>query len=215
MERNSATSVRDDPHSLAPVQIESSSIDEELAELKRGKGARLVLTMLFAGMAAFGVLQWMRNIDGAQQYANAAERVDEINSQQAIAYLHCVLPDVQRSQLASRQALHTAFESMTERYQKYYAAQIQRCAPMLDELVHKLNGVNVPADVRPQLQGLRNAAADLQRTLGAYQGYLADPSRPYDYVQATPMIERVTLAWSAYEDQRAQTNQSLRKGWAD
>src|SRR5262245_30294246 len=111
---DSAKPVRDDPHSLAPVQIEKAEIDEDRALLKRGKGARLVLTLVLSGLAVFGVARWMQNIDGAQAYAGAAERVDTINAQDGTALLRCVLPDVPRSQIATRQAMHTALENASE-----------------------------------------------------------------------------------------------------
>jgi hypothetical protein len=208
---DSSTPVRDDPHSLAPVQIEIAGIDEDLAAMKRGKGARLWITLLCSGLAVFGIARWMENIDGAQAYAAAAERLEAINAQQGNAFMRCVLPDVQRSQLASRQALHTAFENVSERAQKHYGKQLQRCAILSAELEQQLNQVGVPSDMYQQIQKVRWSARELNQALAAYRGYLQDPVRPYDYVVATPMIERLTIAWSDYEDQRAQVNRALRE----
>jgi hypothetical protein len=208
---DSATPVRDDPHSLAPVPIEIADIDADLAAMKRGKGARLWITLLCGGLATFGIVRWMENIDGSQAYAAAAERLEAINAQQGNAFMRCVLPDVQRSQLASRQALHTAFENASERAQKFYGKQLQRCAILSQELEQQLNQLDVPSDVYQQVQKVRWSARELNHALAAYRGYLQDPVRPYDYVQATPMIERLTIAWSNYEDQRVQVNRALRE----
>lgn len=208
---DSATPVRDDPHSLAPVQLEVADIDQDIALLKRGKGARLLFTLLCCGLAAFGIVRWMEDIDGSQAYAASAERLETIHAQQGNAFMRCVLPDVQRSQLASRQALHTAFENASERAQKHYGKQLQRCAVLSGELEHQLNQLDVPADMYRQVQGVRSAVRELNQALAAYRGYLQDPVRPYDYVQATPMIERLTNAWASYEDQRTQVNRALRE----
>lgn len=208
---DNATPVRDDPHSLAPVQIEIESIDEDLAALKRGKGARLWLTLLGGGLAAFGLVRWMDNIDGARAYAASAERLEAISSQQGNAFMRCVLPDVQRSQLASRQALHTAFENASERAQKYYGKTLQRCSVLSQELEDELNLVDAPTDMYQRVQKVRWAARELNQALAAYRGYLQDPMRPYDYVQATPMIERLAIAWSNYEEQRVDVERALRE----
>jgi hypothetical protein len=208
---DSATPARDDPHSLAPVQIEIPDIDEDIALLKRGKGARLMLTLLCGGLAAFGIVRWMDNIDGSQAYAAAADHLEAINAQQGNAFMRCVLPDVQRSQLASPQALHTAFENASERTQKYYGKQLQRCAILSQELEQQLNQLDVPADMYLQVQKVRWSARELNHALAAFRGYLQDPVRPYDYVQVTPMIERLTIAWTDYEAQRAQVNRALRE----
>ena len=208
---DSAKPVRDDPHSLAPVQIEKAEIDEDLALLKRGKGARLVLTVVLSGLAVFGLARWMQNIDGAQAYAGAAERVDSINSQEGTALMRCVLPDAPRSQIATRQAMHTALEHASERAQKYYGTLLQRCATLSENLEQQLNQVGVPPDLQGQMQSLRGAARELNRSLASYRAYLQDPSKPYDYVQATPLIERVSIAWANYENERTQTSRLLRE----
>ena len=125
--------------------------------------------------------------------------------------MRCILPDVQRSQLASRQALHTALENASERAQKYYGTQLQRCTILSQELEQELNQLSAPADMYKQVRGVRAAARELNQALAAYRGYLQDPMRPYDYVQATPMIERLSIAWSDYEDRRTQVNRALRE----
>src|SRR3954465_10093948 len=99
-DENKRELVREDPHSLSPIQLDSTpNIADDLAQLKRGKAARLFATALLSGIAAFGVAKWMEDIDGSQAYAAAAERIEEINANQGTALLRCMLPDLQRSQL--------------------------------------------------------------------------------------------------------------------
>lgn len=209
MNRDSATP-REDPHSLAPVQIERTSIDEDIAQLKRGKGSRLVIAALGTGLAVFGLVQWMQNIDGSRAYAAAAERLETINAQSGNALLRCVLPDLQRSQLGSRQALHTAFEVASERAQKHYGKQLKHCTALSDKLVQQLSELEVPANMYRGALGVQSAAGELAQSLEAYRGYLQDPTRPYDFVQATPMIERLSNALATYEERRQSFNRALR-----
>jgi hypothetical protein len=211
-EEDSATSVREDPHSLSPVQLESTpdNINDDLARLKRGKTLRLIATAALSGVAAFGVAKWMENIDGSQAYAAAAERIEAINSQQGTALLKCMLPELQRSQLDDQTSLHTALEVASERSGKLYGRQLRQCAPLSQDLASRIDALQVPADMAPRMATLKSYANEVDQALAVYRKYLEDPDRPYDFVQATPLIERVAIAWTVYEDQRAKLNQALR-----
>jgi hypothetical protein len=207
---DSATAVRGDPHSLSPVQLETPNIDADLAQIKRGRSARLFVTALLSGLAAFGVAKWMENIDGSQAYAAAAERVEAINAQQGTALWRCMLPDLQRSQLENQRSLHTALEVASERSGKAYGKQLERCAPLSEDLSLRVDALQVPADMASRLMTMRSYASEVDRALTAYRKYLKEPNRPYDFVQATPLIERVAIAWTVYEQERAKLNQALR-----
>lgn len=207
---DSATAVRGDPHSLSPLQLETPNIDADLAQIKRGRSARLIATALLSGLAAFGVAKWMENIDGSQAYAAAAERLEAINSQQGTALLRCMLPDLQRSQLENQRSLHTALEVASERSGKAYGKRLERCEPLSEDLSLSIAALDVPADMAPHLTTLRSYASEVDEALTAYRKYLKAPNRPYDFVQATPLIERVAIAWTVYEKERANLNRALR-----
>jgi hypothetical protein len=202
--------VREDPHSLSPLQLEAPNIDDDLAQLKRGKSARLYVTVALSGLAVFGVAKWMENIDGSQAYAAAAERVEAINAQQGTALLRCILPELQRSQLEDQTALHTALEVASERAGKGYGRQLRQCASLSEDLSVRIDALQVPADMASRLTSLRSYASEVDEAIAVYRKYLEDPARPYDFVQATPLIERVAIAWTVYEDQRSRLNQALR-----
>lgn len=204
------TPVREDPHSLSPLQLETPNVDADLAQLKRGKTARLYATVALCGVAAFGVAKWMEGIDGSQAYAAAAERIEAINAQQGTALLRCMLPELQRSQLEDQSALHTALEVASERSGKAYGRQLRQCAPLSEDLALRIDALQVPADLSSGLTSLRSYASEVDEALAVYRRYLEDPARPYDFVQATPLIERVAIAWTVYENQRSKLNQALR-----
>lgn len=202
--------MREDPHSLAPIQIEGTSIDEDIAALSRGRGTRLMFTALCAGLLAFGVFEWMEGIDGSRAYAAAAERLEAIHTQQATVFIHCALPNLQPSQISSEKSLHTAIELVSERLQKQYGRQLERCGTSLDGLEVQLAGLVVPPDTRPKLEALRTAASELNFAIAGYRHYLVDPALSYDYVQATPRIEKIALAWSDYDIKRRELSRALR-----
>jgi hypothetical protein len=199
-----------EPESLAPIQLERASVDDEVAQMKTGKGLRLAITLLACAAAVFGVVRWMSSIDTQQAYAHAADRVEEIDAQQGEAFLRCALPNLQNSQLNSASALHSAIETVSERFDKRYAHQLASCSYLLNDLQAALGTVQVPPDMTRHMEGLRHSAQDFAQAWHNYQVYLQDPAQRYDYVQATPLIEKISVAWQGYQTQRTETNTALR-----
>jgi hypothetical protein len=201
---------RREPDSLAPVQLERLSIEEDIALMRRGKTLPLTLSLLLATVAVVAGVRWVGELDAQQAYAHAADRLETIDSQQSEAFLRCALPNVQRSQLSSTVALHNAIEIASERFDKFYGRQLTHCEHYLVDLETELDAVKVPTDMTRQLTSLRNAAHEFGLAWSNYRDYLRDPTQSYDYVRATPMIEKVTLAWGSYRAQQVEIKAVLR-----
>lgn len=201
---------RREPESLAPIQLERISVDEEVAQMKRGKGMQLVLTALVIALGVAGGSRWMSDIDASQAYAAAADRLEAIDSQQGDAYLRCALPNVQNSQLSSASSLHNAIEIASERLEKRYGKLLEQCDYLLVGLTSALSAMRAPADMTRRMDDLRVSADQLGDAFQDYRDYLLDPAKPYDYVQATPLIEKIANHWQQYENARAQARSALR-----
>jgi hypothetical protein len=201
--------VRNDPNSLAPIQLERTSLEDDVASMKSGKGLRLAATLLVTAAAVVGGTQLLGAMDTHQAYAHAAEQLEVIDAQQSEAFLRCALPNLQRTQLSTPTALHTAIEIVSERMDKQYGRLLGQCEPLLQSFEQAVNQVKAPSDMTRRLQALSVAAGDLGRSWTDYRTYLQDPAQRYDYVQAAPRIEKITLAWSAYQTQRTQAKEAL------
>jgi hypothetical protein len=199
-----------EPESLAPIQLERVSVEDEVAQMKTGKALRLTLTLLIGVAGVFGAVRWMGTIDHSQAYAHAADRLEEIDAQQGDAYLRCALPNLQNSQLSSATALHSAIEIVSERFDKRYAQQLAGCAYLLDALESAIGTVQAPPDMTRRLEALRVSAQNFAQAWEHYRAYLKDPTQRYDFVQATPLIEKISVAWQGYQTQRTQTTAALR-----
>ena len=200
---------REDPHSLAPISLEGTSVDDEVAMIKRGRGIRLVLTLAVVVAGAFGGQRLLRSMDEHTAYASAASQLENVDSQQSEAYLHCALPNLQRSQVESASALHSAIEIATEHMDKGYGRVLAQCAPLLDQLETSVTTLNAPPDMTRRLASLSSAVTDYKHGWNAYQSYLQDRSQPYDYLKAAPLIERITIAWERYQAAHRQAKEAL------
>jgi hypothetical protein len=206
MQSKAAGTTREEQHSLAPIQLESTGLERDLAAIKRGHGRHLVLALLGSLLAMAGLLQWMNASDGASAYAAAAKRLDALYAKQETALEDCTLLQPH----ASPQVLRTAIEAASQHYGKAYEARLAACAQALVILERHLDGMDVPLNVEHRLDGLRHATSALGRAIGRYRSYLFDPSRTSDLNAATLHIDNVVIAWSNYDLQRNNTFDALR-----
>ncbi len=200
---------RGDPHSLAPIQLEAASVQEEAAQLKRGRGVRLALNMTLLVALAVGAGQWLNSVDTKNSYNHAAAQLDRSESTQAEGFMRCVLPDLQASQLTSTVTLYGTIENLTEQLGKAYGDQLAACAPLLEEFESTVHKIRAPADMTRRLQEVSLAASAVKQSWQSYQEYLQTPNQPYDYVKAAPLIDRITLAWQTYHTTNGETKQAL------
>lgn len=191
---------RGDPHSLAPILLEGPSVQEEVAQLKRGRGLRLALNLISLAAIAIGGAKWLSDLDTQSAYNQAAAQLDRSESQRAQAYMRCVLPDFQPSQLTSKVTLYGTIEYVSEHLGKAYGDQIAACAPLLDDFERAVHKVTAPSNMTRHLQQVSQSATDFKRSWLAYQDYLQKPNDPYDYVKAAPLIDQITINWQSYRD---------------
>jgi hypothetical protein len=198
MQTKAAGATRDEQHSLAPIQLESTSFEHDLASIKRGEGRRLALALLGSLLAMAGLLLWMKSSDGRSAYAAAAKQLDSLYAQQRSAFPGCTLLQPQ----ASQQVLRTVIEGASQHYGKAYEKQLAPCTRALVILERQLTAMDVPISMGHRVEGLRHATGALNRAIGRYRSYLFDPKRTYDFIEATPHIDGVVVAWNNYDVQR-------------
>jgi hypothetical protein len=200
---------RGDPHSLAPIQLENASVQQEAAQLKRGRGLPLVLNLTVLVAVATAAGQWLNGVDTRNSYNHAAAQLDRSETMQAESFMRCVLPDLQPTQLTSTVTLYGTIENLTEQLGKAYGDQVAACAPMLEDFERTVHGVRAPADMTRHLQQISLAASGVKQSWQTYQQYLQTPNQPYDYVKAAPLIDRITVAWQTYHQANSEIKQAL------
>jgi len=205
MERNIDDKREQD--SLAPVQLDRLTIEEEVATMNRGKGARLLSVAIVASAVAVGGAWMMKAMDRSQAESQAGTAVAALREQHVDAYLRCVLPEAPAAVFSNSERLHTALEGLAERYQKAYARTLESCEPKLEGLRPALAVTPISGKLAPTVEGLKSAALGVQDSAEDLRSYLADPRRGYDYVEVTAFIDRLARAATTYHRQ----DQSLRQ----
>lgn len=192
---------RDEQDSLAPVQLDRLTIEEEVAFMNRGKGAQLLGVAVLVSALAVGGAWTMKQIDRNEAQGQAGAAVAGLREQHLDAYLQCVVPSAPAGVFSNSERLHTAIESLAERYQKQYARTLQSCEPKLAGLVPALTAAPVAPAVVPIVRNLKIAAISVKNSAEDLRSYLAAPDRAYDYVEVTQRIDHLARAAAAYHDQ--------------
>jgi hypothetical protein len=206
MQTNAAGATRDEQHSLAPIQLETSDLKRDLASIRRGQGRRLALALLGSLVAMAGLLLWMKAGDGHLAYAAAAKQLDALYAQQEAAFPDCRLLDANSSQ----DVMRTSIEAASQQLGKAYEKQLEPCTRALVMLERQLGEVDVPISMEHRVEGLQRSTSALNRAIGRYRSYLFDPKLNYDYASATTHIDNVMVAWTNYDRQRQNTIDALR-----
>lgn len=184
--------------SLAPVQLDGT-VDQEVAGMKRGKGVQLLAIAVVAiGLVSGGVLA-MRGLDRDRAYEQASAATQDLRRTHVTAFVQCALPFAQSSSMASSDRLYAAFADMIERSAAHYADVLRQCEPKLASLAPELAALSAPGELRTSLDGLRQAAAQLNGSATALRVALEDPAQREDYVTVTARADKLAKSVFSYE----------------
>ena len=198
---------RDDTHSLAPIQLESTSFDRDLASIKRGQGKHLVFALLATTLVMAGTLQWMGSTDGRRAYATAATQLEALHTEHLAAFEHCALVNTQHVGKSTRGSIEIA----SDQFRKAYGARLAPCSEALVVFERELAALDFPMKMEHRIDGLSRSAHALARAIGGYRSYLQDPKSAYDPITAAPLIEKVAVAWTHFDRQHQSAIDALRK----
>lgn len=200
---------REDPHSLAPIAIGGTSDEQDLANMRSGRGLRVALTLLVAAAAVVGGAQLLRSMDTRQTYVLAASQLERSDTEQREAFMRCALPNYQRSQLINAGTLRSAVESASERMEKNYSKLLAKCTPLMAGFQQAITDIQAPADVSLEVSAVNKAVADLGLSFNNYREFLQRSAQGYDAAQAAPLIEAIGASWQSYLTAREQAKQAL------
>jgi hypothetical protein len=199
---------RQDPHSLAPIQLDAASDAQELARMRGGtSGLRVVLLMGVVVAVTLGGARLLRLLDPSKAYAVAAAQLERSDTDQRDAFMRCALPTYQRSQLSQPGALRVELERATDRQGSGYGAVLASCAPLLASFQYGLRDLRGPANVRANLAAVARAADDLGQAFRELESLLRGAA--FDSVRTRRALDKVELAWQSYLTTRDHAKQAL------
>jgi len=177
--------------------------------MRGGNNFRVVLLMLVVVAVTLGGARLLRTMDTRQSYVAAAAQLERSDTDQRDAYMRCVLPTYQRSQLGMPSALRSEVARVTERMGKGYGEVLASCAPLLAAFQYTVREVRAPADMHANLTSVAAAADELGAGFRALEELLQRPGATYDHNGATREIDRIGAAWHSYLGARDRAKRAL------
>lgn len=200
---------RDATDSLAPIQLERRSVEEEVALMGKGQGRSLWTAGALGVLALAGGLVLLQQLEANHRIAQAGEAVTAMDTRGFAAFAHCALPALPATRMDNDDHLRTALERRSERHGRGYAGMLRQCGPPLYELQTALEGLQTPALLGAQRDEMRRGVDALVGATRDYAAYL-DARGGYDFVSAQPKIEAFALAWQQYRDARRAMAEGVR-----
>jgi hypothetical protein len=199
---------REAPSSLAPVQVERASDDQDLAGMRGRRGPRIVIAVAVLAAGSFGGFRLLRSMDAHQVYARSISQLERSDIEQREAFVRCALPNQQSSQLAAPSAMQSAIEIATARMGNTYAKVLTKCTPLLENFQHSVASIEAPADTASSVRSVSTAANAFAAAWLGLRDFLQSPGE-HDRAQVAPHIQAITTAWSAYQTARSKAKEAL------
>lgn len=199
---------REAPASIAPVSIERTSEEQDLASMRGRRGPRIVIAVAVLAVAGFGAVRLLQSMDAHQAYSEAAAQLERSEVEQREAFMHCALPNQGNAPLGSQAALRSAIEIATERMGKTYAKVLTKCTPLLESFQQAVAGVRSPADTDASVKAVSKTANDFAAAWLGLRDFLQSTG-DYDREQTAPRIQAITAAWESYSNERIKAKAAL------
>jgi hypothetical protein len=196
------------PSTLAPIQVERPSDEQDLAGMRGRRGPRIVIALAVLAAVGFGGVLLLRSMDARQVYAQAAAQLERSQSEQLEAFVRCALPNRQSAQFAAQTGLQSALEIATSRMGKTYAKVVTKCTPLLQNFQRSVATIQAPADAAPSLHAVSKAANDFATAWLGLRDFMQS-SVDYEPAEATPRIQAITASWQTYQSERVRAKELL------
>lgn len=189
---------RQAPDSLAPIQLERMSVEEQALVSGRGRSRGLVPLVAFAGVAlALGVMLYQR-LEANESLGNAGSAVKQMKVQDFDVFARCVFPGMDGTRIKDDDHLRTTIERHSQRHGRHYGQMVKTCARPLYDLQVGLERLQVPQPLEGARAEMQQSAQRLVTATSNYAAYL-EAGDGYEFVTAQPKIEALALAWQDFQ----------------
>jgi len=198
------------PDSLAPVAVPEASVDEEAAAMNKGKGRTIISLVVVVTISIVGAGMFLQSADKKSAFREAGQTINGLKKRQFNRFWGCALEGVNLSDIRSNADLVAKIEIRSTADRTRYGRLIRnRCIDILDGVTAELNGLHVPDELKPRIEGLKKATSQLRDGWREYVTYITDPDLSYDETKARRYLNKIALGWYGFSKDHAKLNKTL------
>ncbi len=199
------------PDSLAPVTIPEASVDEEAAAMNKGKSRTIIAAVVVAAICFIGAGVFLQNADEKSAFREAGQTLNGIKKRQFNRFWGCALEGVNLSDVRSNADLVAKIEIRSSAGRTRYGRMVRnRCVDILGEIASALDVLQVPSELKPQVEGMKKATTQLRDGWREYLTYITDPELNYDETRARRYLDKIALGWYGFSKDHAKLNKELK-----
>ena len=189
----------------------AGSFADDEAAIKRGKGGVFgVLAVIFVCGAA-GMWLLVGQGDDERVYGELGKQLNGLKQAHFDQFWGCALSGANLASIKTNTDLATQLAGRaSERGQNYALYLRDKCAGMLTEIEPTLDTLIVPDDLKPSVNGMKQATSKLRGGISGLISYLDNPELHYDATAAGVYIESITRAWFDFRTAHAELNKTLK-----
>jgi hypothetical protein len=198
------------PDSLAPVTIPEVSVDEEAAAMNKGKRKTIIALVVVVAISFVGAGMFLQNADKKSAFREAGQTLNSLKKRQFNRFWGCALEGVNLSDIRSNADLVAKIELRSSVGRTRYGRMVrERCVDILEEVATALDVLQVPSELKPEVEGLKKATSQLRDGWREYLSYITDPDLSYDETKARRYLDKIALGWYGFSKDHAKLNKML------
>ncbi|MBN1652784.1 MAG: hypothetical protein JXA30_03325 [Deltaproteobacteria bacterium] len=198
--------------SLTPITVGDVSIDEEAAALSKGKGWTIVSAVVVLAVCFVGAGMFLKSADEKSAYREAGQTLNGLKKRQFDRFWGCALESVDLRDIKSNADLMAQIENRSRAGASRYGRAVrERCVEILEEIESSLDVIQVPGELKPQVDTMKKSTSQLRDGWREYIAYISDPDVIYDETKARSYLEKIALGWYGFSKEHAVLNKILQK----
>lgn len=194
--------------SIAPVELDRITIEEEAAFMNRGRGKSITGIVAAVAAAVIAGVLMLRTMDTDRAYTETGAAVRALAAEHFDAYWQCSIPASVRVPVDSGEKLGVLLGRVADRLGRSYSATLQRCESRLEPLAAGLGALEVPKPLEADRAQLVTASEGLLTSVTALRERLASMEH-YDLANVAGEIDGVAKAWDGFSTARADLLHSI------
>ncbi len=193
------------------AELPIGSIADDEAALKQGKGGMLIAFALIGVALLGGAFFLLSGGDDARVYGELGRKINGLRQAHFDLFWGCALPDANLKDIKTNTDLMTQLEGRVAEKGAAYALHVRdKCLDKLTDIEPQLDTLIIPADLKPNVDAMKDATSKLRGSFSALISYLDTPDLKYDADSARVYLQHIARAWFDFKQAHAAINKTLK-----
>jgi hypothetical protein len=192
------------------------SIADDEAALKQGKTGPLIAIGVVVVALLVGGFFLLSGGDQQRVYGEIGRKINGLRQANFDLFWGCALPGANLKDIKTNTDLMTQVDGRASEKGAAYGIYLrEKCMGKLQDIEPQLDTLIIPADLKPNVDAMKDATSKLRGAFSALISYLDTPEQKYDSEAARMYIEKIARAWFDFKQAHGAINKTLKEKLGD